>query len=177
MANTLLTTITTLSMVVSLQAHAQDIFYAATYAEMLAVNSAIELKYRDKCGEPDQPLLITYTSCLLRYAEPVSDYSHYSSESMLRSYRRNAEFEQRMAAEKAAREQRMAAEKAARDELAKKPGVRIGMTPDQVINETSWGRPEYINRTTTAAGVNEQWVYSLRSYLYFNNSILVSIQN
>ena len=170
MANTLLTTITTLSMVVSLQVHAQDIFYAATYAEMLAVNSAIELKYKDKCGEPDRPLLITYTSCLLRYAEPISDYSYYSSESTLRSYRatetRNAEFEQRMAAEKAAR-----------DELAKKPGVRIGMTPDQVINETSWGRPEYINRTTTSAGVNEQWVYGLRNYLYFNNGILVSIQN
>src|SRR5262249_39696558 len=39
-----------------------------------------------------------------------------------------------------------------------KPGVRIGMTAQQVIEETQWGAPEHVNRTTTAAGTREQWV-------------------
>ncbi|MBI5792765.1 MAG: hypothetical protein HZA63_14945 [Rhodocyclales bacterium] len=58
-----------------------------------------------------------------------------------------------------------------------RPGVSIGMTQAQVLNETNWGKPERVNRTTTAAGTREQWVYGNGNYLYFHNGTLTSIQN
>lgn len=58
----------------------------------------------------------------------------------------------------------------------KKRSVHIGMTAAEVI-QSSWGRPDYVNRTTTAYGVREQWVYGQRSYLYFQDGILDAIQN
>ena len=61
--------------------------------------------------------------------------------------------------------------------LVSLPGVRIGMTTEQVLKETSWGKPRSINRTTTAYGTREQWVYSNSNYLYFTNEVLTSIQN
>ena len=60
---------------------------------------------------------------------------------------------------------------------AKLPGVSIGMTADQVINKSSWGRPGSVSRTTTAAGTREQWVYGGSNYLYFTNGVLTAIQN
>lgn len=64
------------------------------------------------------------------------------------------------------------------------PGVKIGMSAKTVINETSWGAPKKINRTTTASGVREQWIYDhcgynrcYSGYLYFTNGILTAIQN
>ncbi|RVT48395.1 hypothetical protein [Rubrivivax albus] len=71
-------------------------------------------------------------------------------------------------AEKQAERQRLAE--------AKKRGVTIGMTQQQVI-ESSWGRPESVNRTTTAHGVREQWVYGSGNYLYFEDGVLTAIQN
>jgi len=59
---------------------------------------------------------------------------------------------------------------------ARTEGVRIGMTTQECIDST-WGRPESINRTTTAYGISEQWVYGMTSYLYFDNGILTDIQN
>lgn len=53
--------------------------------------------------------------------------------------------------------------------------VVIGMTKQMCID--AWGRPEDINRTTGAFGVHEQWVYNLKSYLYFEGEILTTIQN
>ncbi|PEL13797.1 hypothetical protein [Bacillus sp. AFS017336] len=52
---------------------------------------------------------------------------------------------------------------------------KIGMSKEEVIN-TSWGKPESINKTTNAYGTNEQWVYSDNRYLYFENGILTDIQ-
>ena len=61
--------------------------------------------------------------------------------------------------------------------LASLPGVRVGMTAEQVLKETSWGKPRSINRTTNAHGTREQWVYGYPNYLYFTNGVLTSIQN
>ena len=58
----------------------------------------------------------------------------------------------------------------------KQKGVSIGMTPEDVI-ASSWGKPKSINRTTTASGVREQWVYGGGNYLYFMNGKLDAIQN
>jgi hypothetical protein len=76
-----------------------------------------------------------------------------------------------------AADRKMAAQ-AERQRLAKarKEGVRVGMTAKQVL-ESSWGKPESVNRTTTASSVNEQWVYGGGSYLYFDNGVLTAIQN
>lgn len=58
---------------------------------------------------------------------------------------------------------------------ARSEGVRIGMSPEQVI-ASSWGKPKKINRTTTAQGERQQWVYS-GGYLYFTNGVLTGVQN
>ncbi|MEK3992643.1 hypothetical protein [Robertmurraya sp. FSL R5-0851] len=55
-------------------------------------------------------------------------------------------------------------------------GVKIGMTKDEVLN-SSWGKPDSINTTTSAYGSSEQWVYGNGNYLYFENEVLVTIQN
>ena len=52
--------------------------------------------------------------------------------------------------------------------------VQIGWKEELCIE--SWGKPLKINRTTSASGVHEQWVY-IGGYLYFDNGILTSIQN
>lgn len=59
----------------------------------------------------------------------------------------------------------------------KRQGVKIGMTAERVL-QSSWGRPESVNRTITTRGTREQWVYpGMRNYLYFEDGILTSIQN
>ncbi|MCW2119866.1 hypothetical protein [Flavobacterium sp. 7A] len=53
--------------------------------------------------------------------------------------------------------------------------VKIGWTKSMCI--ASWGKPYDINRTTNAYGTQEQYVYSLKKYLYFENGILTGIQD
>lgn len=64
--------------------------------------------------------------------------------------------------------------------LPQKPAV-IGMTPDEVRIQTNWGNPSAVNRTITARGESEQWVYrgafGKSQYLYFTNGKLTAIQN
>jgi len=52
--------------------------------------------------------------------------------------------------------------------------VEIGWTKQMCIE--SWGRPYEINKTTTEYEVNEQWVYSIKHYLYFEGNKLTAIQ-
>ncbi len=58
----------------------------------------------------------------------------------------------------------------------KSRGVSIGMTQQEVL-QSSWGKPKDINKTTTEYGTHEQWVYANYNYLYFEDGILVTIQN
>lgn len=51
----------------------------------------------------------------------------------------------------------------------------IGMTKTEAENST-WGKPNKINTTTTVYGIHEQWVYGNGRYLYFDNEKLTSIQ-
>jgi hypothetical protein len=53
-------------------------------------------------------------------------------------------------------------------------GVSIGMTADQV-RATCWGKPQSVNRTITARGNHEQWVYG-SSYVYLEQGVVTSIQ-
>jgi hypothetical protein len=57
--------------------------------------------------------------------------------------------------------------------IAQKSGPRIGMTKEQAL-ASSWGRPNKINKTSTAPGAREQWVYGSK-YLYFEKGVLVAI--
>ncbi|MEN8424045.1 hypothetical protein ABFO63_10370 [Acinetobacter junii] len=60
------------------------------------------------------------------------------------------------------------------------PSPKIGMTTNQA-RDSKWGDPDKINKTTTAKGMNEQWVYRRShqgsKYLYFENGILTAIQD
>jgi hypothetical protein len=59
---------------------------------------------------------------------------------------------------------------------AARPDAVLGMTERQVATETNWGKPDRINRTTTASGIEDQWVFTRRGYLYFRDDILTAIQ-
>ena len=83
-------------------------------------------------------------------------------------------YEQHLAELRAAEQRTKARRKSAG--AKEKPGASIGMTPTEVVNETNWGRPTSINRTTTATGTTEQWVYGAGTYLYFRNNRLSGIQ-
>lgn len=60
--------------------------------------------------------------------------------------------------------------------LAKKPDAQIGMSKNQVLNNTNWGKPKDINTTIDASGRSEQWIYGNQKYLYFKNGKLTSMQ-
>ena len=94
--------------------------------------------------------------------------------------------DEKKAQERAERAARIAQEKAKQERAkrlegqrrqAAKPHPRIGMTQQQVVNDTNWGRPYDVNRTTSRSGVREQWVYGVRRYLYFDNGVLTAIQD
>ena len=53
--------------------------------------------------------------------------------------------------------------------------VRLGFTKEMCLE--SWGKPYAINRTVTSYGTDEQWVYGLWCYLYFEDGILTAIQD
>ncbi len=52
----------------------------------------------------------------------------------------------------------------------------IGMTKSEVENST-WGKPNKVNKTTTKYGVHEQWVYSGNKYIYFDDGVVTGIQD
>lgn len=54
--------------------------------------------------------------------------------------------------------------------------ITIGLTDQEVLHKTSWGKPNRVNKTETAYGTREQWVYSNFKYLYFEDGYLVAIQ-
>lgn len=51
---------------------------------------------------------------------------------------------------------------------------KIGMTESEIYGST-WGAPNKKNKTTTAGGTTEQWVYD-DGYIYFENGIVIAIQ-
>lgn len=63
------------------------------------------------------------------------------------------------------------------DGAASLPSPKIGMSAQFVAERTNWGSPQAINRTESATGVTEQWVYGSGNYLYFKNGRLRAIQD
>lgn len=52
--------------------------------------------------------------------------------------------------------------------------VVVGMTAAQV--RQAWGEPQSINRTQSARGTEEQWVYGLGYYVYVFNGVVTAVQ-
>jgi ribosomal protein L22 len=52
----------------------------------------------------------------------------------------------------------------------------IGMNAEQVENST-WGKPNRINKTTTKYGTSDQWVYDYRGYIYLDDGKVTAIQS
>lgn len=57
------------------------------------------------------------------------------------------------------------------------PAPAIGMTTKQVLERTSAGPPNKVNRTVTKNHLREQWVYNRGVYLYFDNGVLTAFQD
>lgn len=55
--------------------------------------------------------------------------------------------------------------------------ITLGLTDQEVLYKTSWGKPKIINKTETINFVREQWVYPNNNYLYFEDGYLTSIQS
>ncbi|WP_156133020.1 hypothetical protein [Bacillus siamensis] len=55
--------------------------------------------------------------------------------------------------------------------------IQIGMSKSDVLLLDDWGKPMDVNKTTTAYGTNEQWIYSGNRYLYFDDGELTTIQD
>lgn len=53
---------------------------------------------------------------------------------------------------------------------------KIGMTAEEVL-QSSWGKPDEVNRTVTATVTHEQWVYSDNKYIYLDNGVVTAIQD
>ena len=53
-------------------------------------------------------------------------------------------------------------------------GVTAGMSAAQV--RQVWGSPVRINKTVSAGGVSEQWVYGNGQYLYLSHGVVVAMQ-
>lgn len=104
----------------------------------------------------------------------VIDKAHAELAKIFEQQRRQRDTE--LAVERKRRDAEEAAERRKVASYMRTQGVRIGMTQEEVV-ASSWGRPQDINRTTTAYGNHEQWVYGGRNYLYFENGKLTSIQN
>jgi len=53
-------------------------------------------------------------------------------------------------------------------------GASVGMSASDVLR-SKWGKPLSINKTVTASGSHEQWVYS-GGYIYFDNGIVTAVE-
>lgn len=54
--------------------------------------------------------------------------------------------------------------------------IHVGMTGAQVL-ASCWGKPIRNNRTITASGVREQWVYGNGSYVYVTDGVVTALQD
>lgn len=162
-----ITLVTILSSTFSL---AQEIENPSNYPERLEANALIVEKYASVC-----PHNVVTDDDAREFKFCVTQHNHL--ESMYYTGPKMLDLYKQMHEESLELEERYNKIMAEKIEREKKPGVIIGMTTNQVINETSWGTPHEVNRTTTSTHVFEQWVYSPGGYLYFTNGILTTIQN
>jgi len=142
-------------------------------ALLAVVGSASALKY-DSCASNDAEAFQKYVVAI----DDPAPAAECDTRAPMAEYKACMDAA-RSAQTKAAADRENAAKRAAGARAkaqAAKGGVSLGMTPDQV-RASSWGKPQSINRTTTASGTREQWVYGGKNYLYFESGKLTAIQN
>lgn len=66
-----------------------------------------------------------------------------------------------------------AAEAKVRAEAIAAKQVLVGMTREEV--ERAWGKPDRVDRSSSGAGVREQWAYDSGFYVYFGEEKVTSI--
>lgn len=117
----------------------------------------------------------TTAACLV--AAALAGCSTVSGQTTHSGYAASMErYEQAVAAHK----ERMARDRAEKQaahkaECDRKGGIRVGMSREQVY-ASCWGKPERINKTTSAGGDREQLVYRGYNYVYLHNGVVTSIQ-
>lgn len=52
----------------------------------------------------------------------------------------------------------------------------IGMTKEEVLR-SAWSSPRQMNKTTTASGTSEVWIYAGPSFLFFDESGILQVIN
>ena len=60
-------------------------------------------------------------------------------------------------------------------ECKRRGDPRVGMTAEQV-KASCWGKPGHVNRTHTADGISDQYVYGDGRYVDLRDGIVTSIQ-
>lgn len=151
-----------------------------------------------RCRLPDGRTVYQETACANGEQKALDDRNaRYQAELQLERERRDRQIKE---AEKQRLDDERKRQEAARDEAkqAKEHARRtkhilppaIGMTEEQVLI-SRWGRPYSVNRTTTARGMHEQWIYRSvdqsrttgkhevhrDTYVYLRNGVVYAIQD
>ena len=163
--------------------HQQSVAASAAAAkahqeELRSKQAAARLKMKEDC-QKDEPALLARAKASIASGHPEAQLMalrhcadvNSGSEPVQKMLERSVAAQEKMIAVAAARE------RAADDARRRKEGVSIGMTREEVL-KSNWGRPEHINRTSTATMESEQWVYpDGAGYLYFEHGVLTAVQH
>lgn len=108
-----------------------------------------------------------HNAIIWRYLEEVDGEPQLRERSISDSWRDEGEFYRKIDSTRAALDRKYYG-----TERAKEPA--IGMTAAEV-EQSTWGKPIRINKTTFDWGTTEQWVYLAHRYIYFKNGKVFAI--
>ena len=148
----------------SVPAHAQD--SAAVELDPAPIPDTVA-SYRDPITEK------RVVDSLYREADPL----RRDSVARAKAAAERARVAKRAAAEKGRREAQLRAQWPQHADRILQRKAWIGMTAEML--RASWGRPQEVNRTITAAGTREQWVYggACKPCVYLDDGVVTSIQD
>lgn len=131
-----------------------------------------------RCEGPDGRMAFQSTPCAGVVSEKVEIYIPLNAESD--EYYEQQRIERHNELVRRSNEARLERERQETySQLIREKKVAIGMSPDQV--KRSWGSPCRVNRTISAHGNTEQWVYcydnNRSDYVHFRDGEVSSISN
>jgi hypothetical protein len=130
-----------------------------------------------KCTGADGRIEYSQQPCSGPASQKTVDVPDSQEQAMRRSHNERLDKALRMKKEYEESGQKERDEKARKEELAKAYEPEVGMARAEAW-KSSWGTPKKVNRTTTAYGVTEQWVYDCCGrYVYISKGVVKSIQN
>lgn len=154
--------------------HFKNIFIDSSSAvqpneEILSIYNKVVYAYFDSIDEFNEDIFLRVQEKNLTKETVTFLYSKFENDIVLSQKNNKNQQTEFAKKQEENREQREIEERS-------QQGVRIGMTKEEVLM-SNWGEPKDINKTTNAYGTSEQWVYRNNNYLYFEDGILVTIQN